>query len=143
MVRVNPAQSDTGNKYSPTYHVTAVFDSFDDLEPLVDSLIMAGFTDRDIEIFAGEEGAERLDFRGKHQGVIRRIINDLAMMLSDESKLQEQLDHVLRDGGVVVSAHTHGDEEKKKRAMLLLKTANGKQISYWGPLAVERPEAKL
>lgn len=140
MVRVNPEHNATGQKYSPTYHVTAVFDSFDDLGPLLDSLSTAGFAERDIEIFAGAEGAERLDFRGKHQGVIKRIINDLTMMLSDETKLQEQMDDVLREGGVVVSAHTHGEEEKKKSAMRLLKANGGKQICYWGSMAVERPE---
>lgn len=140
MVNVNVANSDTGKKLSPTYHVTALFLKAERLAVLVDDVEKVGFAKKDIEVFSGTEGAEELDYRGKHQGVIRRLLGDLAMMLSDESRLQSQVDRVLRNGGVFISINTDGEEKKKIAAFAILKDHQASEVCYWGPLAVERPE---
>jgi len=141
MLTVNPPASDTGKKLSPTYHVTGLFPTVQPLSPLLDDLEKAGFNDSNVELFAGPTGAERLDFKGRHQNVVMRLLGDLAMMLSDESRLQKQIDEVLRDGGIFVSLNTDGEDQKKDAAMSLLKANGGLEVTYWGPLAVEKAMA--
>ena len=137
MVQVNPDLNETGKKQSPINHVTALFASPEQLPMILDDLIAEGFTDKDLEVFSGPEGAEKLDFRGRHQGVARRFLRDLAMFLSDERQVQELIDQGLREGGVFVSVDTHGNEIEKERAIAMLKANRGKNICFWGHLAVE------
>ena len=138
MVSINPVASETSKKFSPTNHVTGLFLTTERLPALLDDLQAAGFSDEDIEIFSGHEGAEELDFNGKHKGVVRRLLHDLVMALSDESQLQDQIDDALREGGIFVSVDTRGENTKKEQAIQVLEANYAEDVCYWGHLAVER-----
>ncbi|MCE9532105.1 MAG: hypothetical protein K8T89_13420 [Planctomycetes bacterium] len=138
MARINPDPHDAGYKYSPTYHVTAIFDTFQPIPALLDAFQSSEIDEAAVEIFAGQKGIDRLDFRGKHHGVVVRMLHDLIMLLSDETQLQAKLEKALREGGHVVSIDTKGDLKIRETAIEVLKENGGKDVSYWGPLVVER-----
>jgi len=137
MVSINPDPHASGYKFSPTYHVTAIFDNVNSLPAVLEDLREAGIEEEDVEVYVGDEGAQRLDNRGKRHGVIVRALHDLVMLLSDETAIQAKFVKAIQAGGHVVSIDTDGDAAKKSIAMATLATSGGKDVSYWGAMAVE------
>jgi hypothetical protein len=135
---VNPDPHVKGYRFSPLHRVTAIFRSRDHLDAVLQALHAAGFPDQAIEVFVGEAGAERLDLSGKHHGVVVRFLRTLEWLFADETELFQQIDHALRNGGMVLDVFTRGLEEKKQRAAEILKAHDAHEVYYWGRWAIER-----
>jgi hypothetical protein len=100
MININPESAHKG-KYSPVNRVTAIYRTRGSLNMIIQSLGQAGFKEQEIEVFIGEEGAEKLDVSGKKLGAVVRFARYLETALSDETETHEQLDEALRNGGHV------------------------------------------
>lgn len=137
MVTVNPEPAQKG-KYSPVNRVTAIYGTREPLNAIIESLGRAGFAEQAIDVFIGEEGAEKLDLKEKKLGFVVRFLRDLEMMFSDERETHNQLDEALRNGGMSINVLTGSADEKKKSAAGILKANNPQDVRYWGQLSIER-----
>jgi hypothetical protein len=138
MSQVNPDPHAEGYVFSPVNRVTAFFDSNDQLGPALQSLRDAGFTDQEIDVFVGEEGAQKLDLSGQHHGLAVRLWRQVEAVFSDQTELHQLADQTLRAGGIIIGVFTGGNEEKKEQATQILKANQARQIHFWGHLTVDR-----
>src|SRR6266508_4348792 len=116
MIKYNQDPHKEGYALGPTHHVTAVFETSDNMAAVVQALNRAGFKDEEVEVFAGKEGAEKLDFAGKRHGILARLRRSLEMIYADETDMLRKIDMLLRRGGMAVIVRVDTDEDKKKRA---------------------------
>jgi hypothetical protein len=138
MAQVNPDPHAHGYVFIPTNRITGVFASYDDLQGALRALEPLGFAPHQIDVFAGEEGADLLDLCGQRHGVGTRIIRNIAALVSDDTDLHQQADATLRAGGGVIGILMDGKESLKDRVVAALKANNGHLIHYWGRLSTER-----
>ena len=134
MVTVNPEQT---GQYSPVQRVTAIYETREQLRTILHALHEAGFTEQEIELFIDEAGAEQLDLTGQKAGAVVQFYRELVMALSDETEIRAQLDETLRNGGMSVNVFTGDEEEKKYRAVQILKAHHPQDLRYWGHLSIE------
>lgn len=137
MPNVNPEPAGKG-KYDPVGRVTAVYGTCDNLRSIIQSLNEAGFTDKEIDVFIGDEGADKLDLKKNQVGAIVRFLRELEMSLSDESEIHKLIDENLRSGGMVLNVLAGNDDQKKARAAQILKAHNAHDVRYWGRWSIER-----
>lgn len=138
MVKVNDDPHEDGYKLQPTYRVSAIFETCDDLVEIVQALEQAGFTDEQVQVFAGPEGADMLDFAGKKHGFLARLKRSLEVIYADETDFLRKIDMTLQRGGLAVFVNTGGDESLKDRAFQVVRNFDPSEVCYWGKLAVER-----
>jgi hypothetical protein len=91
MAQVNPDPHAHGYVFIPTNRVTGVFASYDDLQGALRALEPLGFEPQQIDVFAGEEGAELLDLCGQRYGIGTRIIRNIEALVSDDTALHQQI----------------------------------------------------
>ena len=138
MVKINEDPHEQGYQLQPKYRLSAIFETCDDLVEIVQSLEQAGFTEKQLEVFAGPEGAAKLDFAGNNHGFLARLKRSLEMIYADETDLLRKIDMTLQRGGLAIFVNTAGDESLKDRAFEVIKDHNPSEVCYWGKLAVER-----
>jgi hypothetical protein len=138
MAQVNPDPHAHGYVFIPTNRVTGVFASYGDLQGALRALEPLGFDPQQIDVFAGEEGAELLDLCGQRHGIGTRIIRNIEALVSDDTALHQQADATLRAGGGVIGILMDGKESMKDSVVAALKANNGQLIHYWGRLTTER-----
>jgi hypothetical protein len=137
MLTVNPDTYPTG-KFSPFHYVTAIFDTPDDLDAIVESLEQNGFSGNEIDVFLGEEGAEKLDVHGKRVGLIKRWLRGVKEFFTDETEIHAFLDQKLRAGGMSILVNTIGRDERRAAAVQVLKTFGPSDVRYWGNAVIEQ-----
>ena len=120
----------------PTNRLLAVIDDPADAAAALADLKTAGFTDRDLEILRGEEGADRMDGTGEIAGWLGRLRRAFDFTLMDQLVDFATYETALRDGRAVVMVHVHGDEPKA-RALGILKRHRGHFMNYYGRFATE------
>jgi hypothetical protein len=96
----------------------------------------AGFSDRDLEILRGDEGADRMDGTGEVSGWLGRLRRAFDFTLMDQLVDFATYERALRDGRAVVMVHVHGDEPKAQ-ALQVLRRHGGHFINYYGRFATE------
>jgi len=135
---VNPDPHREGYRYMPTHRVTALFDRREQADEAVKFLRQGGFADGQIEVFAGDAGAEKLDVEGKHHGALAWFLRLLEPLYSDEAELRMEVDKTLRAGGAALDVFVGDDEERKRRAAALIRDHHGRNVCYWGRWTLER-----
>ena len=120
----------------PTNRLLAVIDDPARAAAALADLKSAGFTDRDLEILRGEEGADRMDGTGEVSGWLGRLRRAFDFTLMDQLVDFATYETALRDRRAVVMVHVHGDEPKA-RALHVLKRHGGHFINYYGRFATE------
>ena len=120
----------------PTNRLLAVIDDPADAAAALADLKTAGFTDRDLEILRGEEGADRMDGTGEIAGWLGRLRRAFDFTLMDQLVDFATYEKALRDGRAVVMVHVHGDEPKAQ-ALAILKRHRGHFMNYYGRFATE------
>jgi hypothetical protein len=138
MARNNPDPHEDGYVYQPTKSVTAFFPAGQDLHAMLSALSEAGFASAKVDVFAGEQGAARLDSDGAKHGAWVRFRRGLEHAFADESEVHERGEQVLRSGGSIVAVRTDGEATQKDRAATTLKTHHGAEVTYWGNMVIER-----
>src|SRR5262245_23943915 len=138
MVKINQDPHLKGYKLQPTYRVSAIFESGDDLMEVVEALLVAGFQDEEIEAFSGKTGAEKLDFPADKHGFLARLKRSLEMIYADETDMLRKIDMTLRHEGMAIFVATGNNDERKRRVLEVVKRFDPSEVCYWGNLAVER-----
>lgn len=137
MLKVNQDPHKKGYSLGPTYHITALFETSNNLSDIALAFHDAGFADDRIEVYVGQEGAEKLDFTGKHHGFFARLRRSMEMIYADETDCLNKIDMTLRRGGMVAIIPIDHEEEKQL-ALTACKKFDPSEIVYWGYLAIER-----
>jgi hypothetical protein len=120
----------------PTNRLLAVIDDPAEAAAALAELKAAGFTDRDLEILRGAEGADRMDGTGEVSGWLGRLRRAFDFTLMDQLVDFATYERGLRDGRAVVMVHVHGDAPKEQ-AHQVLKRHRGHFINYYGRFATE------
>jgi hypothetical protein len=139
---VNPDPHKEGYRFNPYNRVTGTFDSCDRIRTVLQQLPGAGFADKDVEVFVGEEGLQKLDFSGEKHGPMVHLLRTLERYIADEDGLYEEAERTLHGGGALVGVLTGDDEAKKTRVADILRANGGHDVSFWGQLTVEKLSAK-
>jgi hypothetical protein len=117
--------------------VTAIFPTGRDTTGVLKDLAAAGLDQRRVYVFAGAEGAERLDPEGKHHGPWVRFRRFLAGQFDEGREVLHHEEEALRAGGTVVEVFTDGEPAQRQQAANILKAAGGTEVMYWGRLMAE------
>jgi hypothetical protein len=120
----------------PTNRLLAVIDDPAQAAAALADLRAAGFTDRDLEILRGEEGADRMDGTGGVAGWLGRLRRAFDFTLMDQLVDFATYERALRDGRAVIMVHVHGDAPKQQ-ALDALKGHGGHFMNYCGRFATE------
>jgi diadenosine tetraphosphate (Ap4A) HIT family hydrolase len=138
MARINPDPYAGRHLFALVNRVTALLDSEDEALATVRALEEDGVATDDIEIFAGDEGARRLDLSGREHGSVIRLLRTLEAAVGDESEPNHRIDEALRRGATLLCVKVHNRKSNEKaRALRVLKALHGHEIHYWGPWAFE------
>lgn len=138
MVTLNPDPHAQGYRFSPHRYVTAIFETRDELIPVIEDLTRNGFDDDQIEVFVGDEGAHKLDVTGKNHGIVVRLLRNMEEFFTDETDHLARTDETIRQGGFAVEVFTGGDLEKKADAARILKAHDALEVFYWGRWVIEK-----
>jgi hypothetical protein len=137
MSRTNPDPHEAGYVYQPTRAVTAFFPASQGVQAMLGALSEAGFAGEKVDVFSGEQGAERLDLAGEKHGAWVRFRRGLESALADEAEVYQRAEQVLRSGGSVVADLTDGGAGEKEVAAGVLKVHHGEEVTYWGNMVIE------
>jgi hypothetical protein len=137
MVRINPDPHAHGYQYEPSRAVTAFLPAGKNTDTVLHDLADAGFDRERIDVFTGEEGANRLDPEGKHHGLWVRFRRSVEGIFDEGHEILHRAEQNLRAGGAVVEVFTHGEQAERQRAANILKAAGGTDVIYWGRLMSE------
>jgi hypothetical protein len=138
MPRTNPDPHEAGYVYQPTRAVTAFFPADRGVQAMLGALSQAGFAGEDVDVFSGEQGAERLDLTGEKHGAWVRFRRELEGTFADEAEVYQRAEQVLRSGGSLVAVLTDGGAAQKEAAAGVLKVHSGEEVTYWGDAVIER-----
>jgi hypothetical protein len=123
----------------PTDCIVGILDTPEQASCALDGLIGGGFLESEIEILHGPEEAERLEAstgRGGFQDWWIRVFHRLGLE-NAETEMKERYERALRDGHTVVSVLAPS-EERKDRAVELLRQCDGHFINFFGRINVQR-----
>lgn len=137
MVRLNPDPHTRKYVYVPKGAVTAFFGPGQDYDVALKALADAGFGDDRIDVYSGEEGAEKLDAEGRHHGLWVRFVRSVEDTFTDDAYLSHRTDEILRDGGTVIAVFTHGKRDERDRVVEILRQNGGSEPVYWGRWVTE------
>jgi hypothetical protein len=136
--RINLDPHEDGYVYERTNSVTAFIPAGEDVQPMLRALSDAGCASDTIDVFAGVQGAAKLDLAGEKHGAWVRFWRGLESALADEAEVYQRAEKVLQSGGSVVAVFTDGDAGAKDRAVEILKTHHGNEVTFWGNMTIER-----
>jgi len=138
MPRMNPDLHANGYVYERINSVTAFLPAGRDVQPILRALADAGCASDVIDVFVGVEGATILDLAGDKHGAWVRFWRGLENAVADEAELYQRAERVLQSGGTIIAVSTDGDKSQKDRAVEILKTHDGNEVTFWGNTAIER-----
>jgi diadenosine tetraphosphate (Ap4A) HIT family hydrolase len=141
MARINPDPYAGGRLFALVNRVTGLLDNEDDVTAIVAALEGDGVVPDDIDVFAGEQGARRLDLFGREHGRVIRLLRTLEASVGDERETNHRIDEALRKGAtllcVKVNPRRRDAKEVKERACRVLKSHHAREIHYWGSWSFE------
>jgi hypothetical protein len=135
--QINPDPHAAGYKYWPTRAVLAFFPPGADVQAVQRDLNSAGFGSDQVHVFQGEAGADRLDLKGERHGDWVQFRRELQRTFTDEPRILDRMEGVLRSGGAVVAAFTDGDATRKAEAARVIKSYGALEAGYWGDWVLE------
>lgn len=121
----------------PTNRVVGIIDDEADTQAALRDLKAAGFTDDQIRVLTGGEGAHRINVKGDEHGLLAQIVRSTQKLLGDyEIKHARRHEQELLAGHFGVGIMAHGPEDRDK-ARQILKAHKGHFINFYGPLMME------
>lgn len=144
MPAVNANPHTDGYIFQPTHCVTALFAPGTDMEAVRRSILSRGWQDEEVFVLQGEQGAAQYDLKAEHQGMFTRLRRGIDQVLSEQLEVMQQAERVLKSGGGVVAVYVGGIDDEAKRdakaneAAGVLDRLEGRELWYWGQLALER-----
>lgn len=122
----------------PTHHVVAVIDTQDQLSAALAALTSGGFLESEIHYGTGAESADELAASTGRSGLASLLIRlaEHLGLTDEEIETKHRYEQAMRDNTYVVSVSAP-TEERKARALELLRDAGGYAISYFGTNTIE------
>jgi hypothetical protein len=123
----------------PTDHVVAILDTPDQTSCALDALVAGGFLESEIEILHGPEQAERLEESTGRRGFQDwwiRAFEKLGLQ-NAEIEVKDRYEQALREGRTAIAVLTP-TEERKDRAVELIRKCGGRFINFFGRLNIQR-----
>jgi diadenosine tetraphosphate (Ap4A) HIT family hydrolase len=138
MARINPDPYAGGHVFALVNHVTSLLDNEDAAMATVRALEESGVATDDIDVFVGEQGAQRLDLSGNGHGAVIRLLRRLEAAVGDEGAPNHRIDAALRRGASLLSVKVRNRKsDEKARVFKVLKALHGHEIHYWGAWSFE------
>lgn len=138
MPPLDPRLQRSGAQFLPDKCVTALFPISTGAYKARSRLLEMEFADEQIELFAGEVGAEQLDVDGEQMSGFQKALQAITQALADDAGYLDRTNAVLKQGGAVVSVDTGDDEATVRRAVAALKDAGGEDVQHWGQWRTEQ-----
>lgn len=126
----------TGAAFDPQDRLFAVFDDRTSAEAASRALASLGLSERDTELYEGQSAADAFDGTGRVHGPLARVRRAIQFSLADQMPDLAWYEAALRDGRVVLSAHTR-DSATTQLAVAALIEAGGHFINRFGRLQTE------
>jgi uncharacterized protein (DUF302 family) len=127
---------ETGFWRYPTHKVIGTFGETEAVSTAVDLLNKAGYDEKSIDIFCGQEGEKQLDVSGKEHGLWATFVRSL-QALSAEHLYLDYYQNELQKGHFLVQVAVKDRDEKAKVAQIL-HDAGGKRVTYYGLWLIEQ-----
>ena len=121
----------------PTNKVVGIIDDARDAQAALHDLREAGFTDSQIRVLTGKEGAHRIDPRGDQHGLLAHMLRSTQKALGDyeiQHATRHEEEMLAGHFGIGVAIHDKGDFDK---ALKILKSHHGHFINFYGALIME------
>lgn len=119
----------------PIHNVVGVFDDQSAAIAAVDELTSHGFADKDIVIYHGAEGGERIDFEGTRHGTISTLIRSLQHVGPDRTYL-DRYEKYLQDGDSIVMVRV-ATKGRKQSAADVIHKHTVHRVTYFGLFLIE------
>ena len=120
-------------KVSPSDHVFAVLPSRNSATAAIEELGRAGF--HEASIFEGNDVTEAVDPKGENAGRFAKLIKMIGDHLSEEPNYLSQYQEEAKNGSTVLAVLVK-DRDEAERAKDVLEKHSGRNIRYFGKLAV-------
>lgn len=138
MVHFNPDLAQDNFQFNPIGRVTGLFEAHEPVVPCVRALEAAGLTTSDIEVFAGQDGMDRIDPTGESHGAAGKLFRLVESWVSDTSDFHAEAAAHLAQGGYVLAVNVGTDAALKARVMAMLAEQGASDVKYWHSLFVEQ-----
>jgi hypothetical protein len=143
MATINPDPHTPDYKFLPNRCVTATFDHALDAANAVETLRSAGFSESEIRLYTGEEGASKLDVNAEDESLPTKLLQSLTKALADDAGYLERTAGKLKQGGTMISVSLKQEEQEDynravERASTALKASGGDAVQHWGDWTTEQ-----
>ena len=124
----------------PTNKVIGVFADWEHARAAIDRLSAGGFTQEQIGVLYGQEGARRLDASGKEHGILAQISRFFQGFADMDDKHTKRHEQELLAGHVLLYVNAD-DDASKERIREVMKAHGGYFINFYGKWFVQNMEA--
>jgi hypothetical protein len=126
------------NKISPypMHRIAAIVDDEPAVQTALGELARIGIDRSEVDVLAGESGAELMDPTGERHGVFGRLLR-LLQMTAEEGNALEAHNQALLSGKHVIYVNAKGEKDKDEVASALT-AAGGHHLAYFGRWVVEK-----
>ena len=134
----NDTNADAEFNFVPFKKVIGIIDDPDDAGAAIRDLRAAGFAADEIDVLAGEEGAQRIDVTAEGQEALVHTLHATQKLRHyfDAPGIVSRIEEALQGGRYCVAVPA-GESEGRERARSILKSHGGHFINFYGPLAAE------
>src|SRR6266542_5188156 len=121
--------------FYPVNHLFGIIEDAEATETAVQRLAEAGFERERLMVFTGEQGAKRIDAEGTEHGLFAHVVRRVQHMTPEHDQAVVYQE-AARSGKNVVAIRADSNE-KKERALGILRTNGAHFINFYGRLASE------
>lgn len=119
----------------PIHNVVGVFDDREAAEAAVEELRSHGFAEKDIVVYHGTEGEDKIDFAGTRHGSVSTLIRALQHIGPDRTYL-DRYEKYLHDGDSIVMVRV-GTKGRKQSAADVIHKHTVHRVTYFGLFLIE------
>lgn len=122
---------------SLSHHIFAFFPNSDEVRKAASALVNAGFHEKDIIVFEGDEGVAALDINNERADPLERFFRRF-VKFSDaaEWRLLKEADAEIKKGHILMGLAVHKTKDKDK-ALAAIKRNQAYNIRYCSGLYIE------
>ena len=119
----------------PIHNVVGVFDDREAAKAAVEELLSHGIAEKDIVIYHGTEGEEKIDFQGTRHGSVSTLVRALQHIGPDRTYL-DRYEKYLHEGDSIVMVRV-GTKGRKQSAAEVMHKYSVHRVTYFGLLMIE------